>query len=309
MILISSSTFDVSTNKVIDWILSIDYEQKIIRVNDDSNYQIKFDKKDIIILIDETAINIESIKSFWYRRGRIRYKLKDTVTFNTNIKEDEEKVLEEYINFVLKKKRHINDYFNSEPNKLIVLEEAKKIGFSIPESYVCQDRESVLKINYDKEIITKTFLGPSMILFEDKTSVIYTEIISKKNIPKYFSPSLFQDKIEKKYELRIFYFDGKFWSMAIFSQLDSKTSVDFKQYKHENPNRTVPYKLPKNIEMKLKKLILKLQYNCCSIDMIVTLKNEFVFLEINPIGQFGMISIPCNYHFEKEIANFLMYES
>jgi hypothetical protein len=179
MILISSSNVDNSTNTVIDWILFFDYNQKILRINDDLNYSIKFDGKSIYIIVDEKMNSIDSFKSFWYRRGRIRYKSNSTIYFSSEIREDEEKVLEEYIHYILKKKCFINDYFNSEPNKLIVLEEAKKNGLTVPETFLCQDKGSVSKINLPEGLITKTMLGSSMIVFQDKASVIYTSIIKK----------------------------------------------------------------------------------------------------------------------------------
>jgi ATP-GRASP peptide maturase of grasp-with-spasm system len=307
MILISSSSIDISTNTVIDWIFFFDYTQKILRINDDSNYDIKFNGKNIDIVVAEKAINIDSFKSFWYRRGRIRYKSSSTIFSNLKIKEDEEKVLEEYIHYILKRKNCINDYFNSESNKLIVLEEARNNGLNVPESFLCQDKKSVSKINLSEELITKTISESSMIVFQDKTSVIYTSVVNKKTIPNLFSPSLIQNRIKKKYELRIFYFNNKLWTMAIFSQTNSKTSVDYKQYNRDKPNRTIPYQLPDYIDQKLRKFINNMKYDSCSVDMIVTEENQFIFLEINPIGQFGMVSIPCNYHFEKEIAKYLMH--
>jgi hypothetical protein len=39
--------------------------------------------------------------------------------------------------------------------------------------------------------------------------------------------------------------------------------------------------------------------------MLVTKENQFVFLEVNPDGQFGMVPHPCNYFIEREIANVL----
>jgi hypothetical protein len=38
----------------------------------------------------------------------------------------------------------------------------------------------------------------------------------------------------------------------------------------------------------------------------MTKKGEYVFLEVNPIGQFGMVSAPCNYNLEKKIAQYLI---
>jgi len=122
-----------------------------------------------------------------------------------------------------------------------------------------------------------------------------------------FFPSLIQDYIEKKYELRIFYLRGSFYSMAIFSQNDAKTKVDFRNYNSDIPNRKVPFKLDQEQESKLKLLMETININCGSIDMIVTKDNSFYFLEVNPIGQFGMLSKPCNYSLEKIISQDLMY--
>ena len=39
-----------------------------------------------------------------------------------------------------------------------------------------------------------------------------------------------------------------------------------------------------------------------SLDLVKTIDGRLVFLEVNPVGQFGMVSIPCNYHLERNIA-------
>jgi D-alanine-D-alanine ligase-like ATP-grasp enzyme len=43
-----------------------------------------------------------------------------------------------------------------------------------------------------------------------------------------------------------------------------------------------------------------------SIDMIYTTDNKYVFLEVNPSGQFLGYSDTCNYCIEKKIAEFLI---
>jgi glutathione synthase/RimK-type ligase-like ATP-grasp enzyme len=43
-----------------------------------------------------------------------------------------------------------------------------------------------------------------------------------------------------------------------------------------------------------------------SIDLIRTPDGRTVFLEINPVGQFGMISHPCNYNLERVVAEHLI---
>lgn len=95
--------------------------------------------------------------------------------------------------------------------------------------------------------------------------------------------------------------------MAIFSQSNSKTCIDFRKYDAKLPNRYIPYKLPDEIECALKKVMDCLKLNTGSIDLMVDENNKYYFLEINPVGQFGMVSEPCNYLLEKRIAEFLVF--
>lgn len=46
--------------------------------------------------------------------------------------------------------------------------------------------------------------------------------------------------------------------------------------------------------------------NTGSIDMIKNKNNEYIFLEVNPVGQFSMVSYPCNYYIEEKIASYLI---
>lgn len=94
--------------------------------------------------------------------------------------------------------------------------------------------------------------------------------------------------------------------MAIFSQEDQQTEVDFRNYNFEKPNRTVPFLLPIDLQEKLIQLMKNLHLKSGSIDMVLTEEGDYVFLEVNPVGQFGMVSSPCNYELSKLIAETLI---
>jgi glutathione synthase/RimK-type ligase-like ATP-grasp enzyme len=126
-------------------------------------------------------------------------------------------------------------------------------------------------------------------------------------LPLNFHPTLFQEYIEKVFEIRSFYLNGLFYSSAIMSQNDRQTQIDFRNYNHTKPNRTPPYKLPNELENKLQKLMFDLNLNSGSIDLLVDKYGNYVFLEVNPIGQFAQVSKPCNYYLEEMIANSLIY--
>lgn len=117
-----------------------------------------------------------------------------------------------------------------------------------------------------------------------------------------FFPSLIQQEIDKEFEVKVFFLGNKIFSMAIMSK-DSKY-VDIK----ENSTKDqfyLPYKLENEIKEKLKKIIHKSGLKIGTIDLIFSKQNEYIFLEINPAGQFGDISAYCNYNLEYEVAKYL----
>ncbi|MEX0596877.1 MAG: grasp-with-spasm system ATP-grasp peptide maturase, partial [Candidatus Paceibacterota bacterium] len=158
---------------------------------------------------------------------------------------------------------------------------------------------------HSNNLISKAIGNSAMIRDGNQLLVSYTNSIDKedlKYIGEKFSPSLFQNKIAKKYEVRAFYIEGAIYSMAIFSQRDSQTRIDFRRYNYSNPNRVTCFKLPKNVEDKLIRVAQQFQLNAASFDLIKTLDGDYVFLEVNPGGQFEMTSKPCNYFLEKIVA-------
>ncbi len=304
MILIITQEADYSTNMVIDWLhfFGLDW----VRINENDILDISFAGEDIKVNHDLFNFLLSEITAVWYRRGMLNFKFNDVEDKNINdFRKIELSKIREFFYYKLSLLPHINRYTNSDVNKLIVNDIAKKCGLIVPKDYLVSESKSLSKIQKTKKLATKSVSGNTMFNYEEFYFIGYTSMIKdpEKN-PETFFPSLVQNYIKKKYELRIFYLHRKFWSMAIFSQEDEQTSVDFRNYNKKKPNRNVPYKLPFEVERKLIDLMEKLKLNSGSIDMIVTNDNEFVFLEVNPIGQFGMVSNPCNYYLHREIAHF-----
>ncbi|MCY0977978.1 grasp-with-spasm system ATP-grasp peptide maturase [Chryseobacterium wangxinyae] len=310
MILIFSEEADTSTSDVVNWFRYLKIEFKLINNLYPAN--INWVKDGLVIEQDSETLLLSDVKAVFYRRGNMKFS-PDKINFvplNVLVQKEFDN-LSEIFNYEILSKKSINSFNNSTVNKYIVSDKAKKIKILVPKDYIITSVNELQRIMVDTpKLITKTLSGSSIIDIDDtKFGVVYTKLITKKIIKKnkIFQPTYFQEYIEKRYELRIFYLAGQFWTMAIFSQNDKKTTVDFRNYNFEKPNRTVPYTLPKDIEEKLQILMEELKLNCGSIDMIVSKNLQYYFLEVNPIGQFGMVSNPCNYHLEKEIVNYLKY--
>jgi len=312
MLLILSVEGDTSTNHVIDWL--IHYDVKFIRINGEdkfSLYKFELSNNDFICSLinckTQEIIDLAAISSIWYRRGDINFFDKLNIVEDLfDIKkymDDEYSVLHDFIIYYLESKPKIDGFRTSVVNKLKVLKIAKEIGLSIPITLIFQGSfpdniygdyitKSLSEV-YRTETIDNGYYYTPTTLIDPK---------SERLKGLCYSLSKLQNHIEKECDVRVFYIKGNFYSMAIMSQNNEKSTVDFRHYPSDPPNRSFPVKLPENVENMLDSLMVKLLLDSGSIDLILDKYGNFIFLEINPVGQFGMTSLPCNYYLQKKIA-------
>lgn len=308
-IVIQSVTEDMSTSDVILWINHLNKELNITTNYDEievTDLKINLNNDNCQLDIANTTINDKT--SFWYRRGMF---YNDNIGINKIYNESYKtilKFLED--NFA---KNQLNKFKDNKVYKLKMLYEAVNLGIKIPDTLATTNGEDVKKfISKNKIIIAKSLENPFFkipyknheITLTTHTNYITEDSLTK--VPQKFLPTLFQEYIEKQFEIRTFYLKGEFKSMVIFSQQNEKTKIDFRNYDYARPNRNVPFQLPKNLEKKLHKLMLKLNLDCGSFDIIYTPNGEYYFLEVNPIGQFQWVSSNCNYFLERMIAETLI---
>ncbi|MDR2235437.1 MAG: grasp-with-spasm system ATP-grasp peptide maturase [Chryseobacterium sp.] len=300
MILIISQNNEITTTEVIKHLIATD--KKFIRVHEDEIFEIKTQSKRILLQSPRNSFFLDEIESVWYRRGGLVFKRLKYTNKSIHMNMNETQYwLEDYVIKTLESKRHINKDSNSNVNKLLVLDKAKEIGFDVPEYYLADN-------THDTEIghtIIKTINGNVILddLRKNSAGFMFTSVVEENESEDFFI-TFFQEKIEKDFEIRTFYLNGKCWSMAIFSQNDEQTRIDFRKYNAVKPNRNVPFQLPVHIEEKIHHLMHSLDLNSGSIDFIKK-GDTYYFLEINPIGQFSGMSNTCNYALEQKIAEYL----
>lgn len=321
MILIISSKDDYSTIDVIDWLRRYNVPFERISSEDSVrflNLTISDQIHDAQVLINHRLYSLSDFTSVWYRRSWLAFEKTEFISeldeqFNNQVN-DQLKSEFFYLNDFFDKfflKKMLNRRADVTLNKLTVLKYAVQFGLKIPETHIISSKDKLNElITKKKNLITKNFSPGIFVGFNQHFLNSYTLELTNEMIhelPDYFHPILFQERIEKLYEIRSFYLNGSFYSSAILSQNDKKTMVDFRNYNHEKPNRTPPYNLPVQVTNKLNNLMKKLELQSGSIDLLVTLDGDFIFLEVNPIGQFSQVSRPCNYHLESKIADSLIH--
>lgn len=300
-------------------------EKEVIRINYNDTLCKSFIKLEVnngtfSFEYEGKTFSLNDIDAVWYRKGKnwlcdqfFPVSIKDHCRLTTYLNHKlllEETRLAEYVH-------HLIEHFipaigtsnRGDLNKLLVLKAAREVGLLVPDFQIVKAKKNLLEGYTDLPLpITKPMAdGLYLFDYEEKNRgyFTYTELLNHDavaDLPDIFSPSFVQKNIHKKYELRVFMLYEKCYAMAILSQNDEQTKVDFRKYNEKKPNRCVPYLLPKEIAKKIRSLFKKLHLNTGSVDMIVDKENNFYFLEINPVGEFSMVSIPCNYFLEKQIA-------
>jgi len=317
MVLILSEVSDEMTDIVCQWLFF--NNEKFVRINNEDFYQYKIqilsDKNrfEILLTNNDFSYKLSDFEKVWFRRGNF-YFLKNNSSLYSNPKiqdkiakhiNDEEKTIVDFMYSVLMQKPHINNPMHYNSNKLISLNIASKNGFKLPTTLITNSKEQLLCFQKSqKSIITKNIQDVLTIRNIDGFSVSQSTKKIKESNKDDFWYSLFQEEIVKKYELRIFYFMGKCYTMAIFPR---KETLDFRTVDVNSSEclRMVPYKLPSDIKIKIKNFMKEMNLESGSIDMIVDIEDQYYFLEVNPVGQFHFLNKICNYYIEKEIYNFL----
>lgn len=318
MIVILSDKKDTSTNNVIDWICH--YGENYFLINSIIDLETFITRHSVLKIDKETERELKNNKalSVWYRRSP-SLNLPTTIVGKMNTDRcirkfvfSEQKGLFEAFYAAMKNYKWLNRWSNSSPGKFHQLTLAVKVGLNIPSTCILNSKEQLVSFMNDKgRIIVKPIQDIEPIELDGDYYFQYTKALYLKDMDKLnstFFPSLFQKEIKKNMEIRTFYINKHFYSMGICSSFDEQTSEDFRRYNDTYPNRVVPYNLPTELEDKLCALMYELDLNCGSIDLILDDYGEYYFLEVNPVGQFGMVSYPCNYYLEREIAKFLTDE-
>ncbi|MBI5798011.1 hypothetical protein HZA98_03865 [Candidatus Woesearchaeota archaeon] len=312
-LLILSNDKDSHVDYVVPEIKRRNLNFRVVYTNDYLNtfaLESKINDKETIHKLD--SLNIEDITSIWYRRPLLRKYEGDNPLYTAYINDEIEGYTTYFFNSL------INKLWISNPakielarNKIIQLAHAKELGISIPPTLITTDISSFnefYKINTERVII-KSIKGHWYDNMNGNDYLFFTRLLDKSKLPTKESlelaPCLFQGYVEKDFELRVTVIGDKVFSAALYSQEDKDSKIDWRlgtrRIKHES------YQLPMELEKKLKNMNKKLGINFGAYDLIVDKEGKFVFLEVNPNGQWVWIQERTGLKIKEALVDLLQY--
>jgi glutathione synthase/RimK-type ligase-like ATP-grasp enzyme len=278
------------------------------------DYSLSDNKNTVQIQIDDRVIDANAVEAVWYRK---LWQAEAPDELDDDFKEI---YLQEYYtmqNIFFESLRDV-PWFNPmakdheiSNNKFGQLSVAAQNSIEIPKSLFTNNQEQVKAFFYEecnKQMIAKLHgtLSRSML---GNTPFFPTTQITEPNLvglaALIYCPMIFQEMIPKAYELRIIYVDGEFFAGKINAGQSERGKTDWRiatdiYFKWE------PYKLPDQVATSLSKMMQQMGLFFGAIDMIRHQDGRYIFLEVNPQGEWGMLQRDLSYPIGETIAEKLV---
>lgn len=174
--------------------------------------------------------------------------------------------------------------------KALQLKLAAELGFEIPPTLITNSPEDFIEFynQHGGQIISK-IAGSKMLRSLQDDFARFTEVVSNRDVAYAqdvrFCPVIFQAYVPKRIELRVTVVGQTVLAAEIHSQQTQHTKHDWRHYDYHN-TVYLSHSLPKSISQQCVQLTNKLGLCYGAIDMVLTPDGRYVFLEVNPNGQF-----------------------
>lgn len=195
-------------------------------------------------------------------------------------------------------------------NKPYQLKVAQECGFDVPDTLITSEPDDLLDFYHKHKgnIIFKTVCDVHLIDKVFYTSKVTMDFLEKRDSLK-SSPLIFQEEIKKEYELRITYINKELFVAKIDSQKDLQTQTDWRKRPTDDTELNISQcDIPKDIKGKVINFMSKMGLSFGGIDIIKTLDNKHVFLEVNENGQWYFFQRKTQMAIAKSLANLLISE-
>lgn len=195
-------------------------------------------------------------------------------------------------------------------NKIEQLSIARKIGFSIPNTIITCNKDVIRHfVEKQKSVIAKS-VKHGFYAFNDEVYLAFTQQIDDNyldNIEEYATvPMIIQKRIEKEYDIRINVIGDKVFAAAILSQEYPISQLDWRVWdvceKFDLKHKQI--KLPEDIENSCIAINKHFHLGFSAIDMVLSKSGEYIFLELNPNGQWAWIEENTGYPLRDTIIDF-----
>ena len=198
-------------------------------------------------------------------------------------------------------------------NKQRQLRLAARAGLRVPRTLVTNDPIAARQFfaETEGETVVK-LLRPIAVSMDADQPFVYTNRLREEDLASAeqlrHCPIVFQELIAKAFELRVAYVAGETFAGALDATGTSRGQTDWRRVAPEEC-RWQKAELPSEVANGLQALMSELGLVFGAVDLICTPAGEYVFLEVNPGGEWGMLERDLGLPIAEAIAGALLGEN
>ncbi|MBF0310842.1 MAG: hypothetical protein HQL56_15080 [Magnetococcales bacterium] len=318
MVLTITDKHDIHADRILNLLNKDDVYRLDLDTNSLKETSITYDGVNWIIeTINEGRICSSSISSVYLRRPFVELTLQeqDNTDYNFKIWRGEwNKTLIGFYNYI----RHVpwlnrlREAYRAE-NKYYQMEIAKQAGLHIPPILVSNNKAKLIEfVSRHTDVVLKLMNQEFYKHPDGAYKGIYVNKLSVSDFEDFGStdenPIVLQPYVVKKFEVRYTVVGQDHFVCAIDSQKSKIANVDWRRYDIPNtPHFRIdpPQEIKKCVDNFMK--LLELEFG--ALDFIVTHQDRWIFLEVNPMGQWLWLEDLTGLPISQAIANWLKQHS
>lgn len=306
-IFIVSNTLDLATDFVC---VELDRRgSSYLRLNRDllSTYEVIFDVLGgtLLVNIDNTRFEIsnERLKSVYYRAPIY---LRDI--YRPDISPEVQLSRTQWMGFVrnltvfddAKWMNHPSATFKAE-NKLLQLRVARNMGMECPDTFVTNCSHGTTSKH--KKYIVKS-IDTALLRIDDKEAFVYSNVVDGLDFASFdnsIAPIIVQTYIQPKIDIRVTIINEIVYAVRI---LKNGEGVEGDWRRIKNDIEFVPFSLPDEVAANCVNIVKSLGLCFGGMDLIES-NGMYIFLEVNPTGEWGWLVNSSKLRIPEAICDFL----
>lgn len=273
-----------------------------------------FARDSFVWKLEDRAISLEAVRRVWFRRHRLptfpetlhrahaEYCLRESDWFFRG----ELLALAEYVD---------QQDWMSHPlalqraeSKVLQLQLAARVGMQCPDSLISNDPKDLRRFydEHDGRVIAKP-LRLGYFDYGDEQTAAFTTALADSDLDDEdairVAPVIYQEHLPKCVDIRVTIVEDTVFAASIHSQATESARVDWRSTTTDLPH--FRHELPRAVGERCMDLMRALSLKYGALDLVLTPEGDYVFLEVNPNGQWLWIEDKLEFPITSKIASWL----
>ena len=265
------------------------------------------------VITRDGTVDMQDLDAIWYRRMRIGNQIPKDMDPQLR-KPSIEESRRTFIGMLASSDAFILDPFENirgSEVKQRQLKIARELNIPMPNTLITNDPEAVRAFAADNPVGIVTKMQASFAVYREGIEhVVFTNTVDDDILKDLdgleYCPMTFQEKVPKKLELRVTVVGDQIFCAAVDSQTSDRAQDDWRRDGQVFTTQWRPYELPDEQKRLILALMDRLMLNYGALDIILTPDDRYIFLEINPAGEWFWLDLYADLPIAKAIAAILM---